>query len=96
MEPRQSSRSCEAGPAALIGAIGDADPVRVTADTDILDLTLIMVDHNLLTLPVVDDGGRLIGLITVDDVLEASIPGSWRRREPPRRTPRAESSKSHE
>jgi CBS domain-containing protein len=83
----------QADPSSLLGGIGDADPVRVPADTDILDLTLIMADHNLLTLPVVDDGGRLVGLITVDDVLEASIPASWRRREPPRRSPHTENAR---
>jgi CBS-domain-containing membrane protein len=42
-----------------------------------------MSDHNLVTLPVVDPEGRMIGLITVDDVLETTIPIDWRRREPP-------------
>jgi hypothetical protein len=29
----------------------------------------------------VDDRRRMIGIITVDDVLEATLPGDWRRRE---------------
>jgi Mg/Co/Ni transporter MgtE len=33
-------------------------------------VTLLMADHNLLALPVVDEQDRMIGLITVDDVLE--------------------------
>jgi len=40
-----------------------------------------MTDYNLVTIPVVDDQRRLLGLITVDDVLEATLPGNWRRRE---------------
>ena len=42
-----------------------------------------MADYNLLTVPVVDADDHLLGVITVDDVLEATIPDDWRRREPP-------------
>jgi len=61
----------------------DTDPVRVTADTDVVDVTLLMADYNLMTVPVVDGENHLLGVITVDDVLEATIPEDWRRREPP-------------
>jgi Mg/Co/Ni transporter MgtE len=39
-----------------------------------------MADFNLTVLPVVDDNDRIIGVITVDDVLEQMLPDSWRRR----------------
>ena len=61
----------------------DTDPVRVTADTDVVDVTLLMADYNLMTVPVVDADNHVLGVITVDDVLEATIPDDWRRREPP-------------
>lgn len=61
----------------------DTDPVRVTADADVVDVTLLMADYNLMTVPVVDAENQLLGVITVDDVLEATIPDDWRRREPP-------------
>jgi CBS domain-containing protein len=61
----------------------DADPVRVTPDTDVVDVTLLMSDYNLMTVPVVGPDNQLLGVITVDDVLEATIPDDWRRREPP-------------
>ena len=63
----------------------DGDPVRVTPMTDVVDVTLLMADYNLMTVPVVDADDRLLGVITVDDVLEATIPDDWRRREPPAR-----------
>ena len=66
----------------LIDVIDD-DPVRVIADTDVVDVTLLMADYNLMTVPVVDADDQLLGVITVDDVLEATIPDDWRRREPP-------------
>jgi hypothetical protein len=36
-----------------------------------------------MTVPVVSHDDQLLGLITVDDILEATIPDDWRRREPP-------------
>ena len=70
-------------PEALLVHVMDRDPVRVTADTDVVDVTLLMGDYNLMTVPVVDADDRVLGVITVDDVLEATIPDDWRRREPP-------------
>jgi CBS domain-containing protein len=63
--------------------IVDTDPVRVSPDTDVVDVTLLMADYNLMTVPVVGPDNQLLGVITVDDVLEATIPDDWRRREPP-------------
>ncbi len=60
----------------------DSDPVRVTADADLTDVALLMADFNLYSIPVVDDQDRVLGVVTVDDVLEATIPEDWRRREP--------------
>jgi Mg/Co/Ni transporter MgtE len=68
------------------GEVCEHDPVRVRPDTDVVDVAVLMSDYNLVTIPVVDDRKMLIGLITVDDVLEAALPESWRRRdaaEPP-------------
>jgi len=59
----------------------DTDPARVGADTDIEDVAVLMTDYNLITIPVVDDERRLLGVITVDDVLEVTLPDDWRRRE---------------
>jgi Mg/Co/Ni transporter MgtE len=61
--------------------ISDTDPVRVGADTDVMDVAVLMTDYNLITIPVVDDERRLLGVITVDDVLEVTLPDDWRRRE---------------
>ena len=41
-----------------------------------------MADFNLYSIPVVDEQDRVLGVVTVDDVLEATIPEDWRRREP--------------
>ncbi|MGH9120839.1 MAG: CBS domain-containing protein, partial [Acidimicrobiales bacterium] len=71
----------QADPDALLRAVADRDPIRVHPDADLIDITLLMTDYNLLNLPVVVDD-QVIGVITVDDVLESSLPRNWRRREP--------------
>jgi CBS domain-containing protein len=71
----------QADPGAAVIEVSDTDPVRVGADTDITDVAVLMTDYNLVTIPVVDDERRLLGLITVDDVLEVVVPEDWRRRE---------------
>jgi CBS domain-containing protein len=39
-----------------------------------------MADYNLAALPVVDDAGRLLGVVTYDDLVEALVPAEWRWR----------------
>ena len=71
----------QSDPDAALIDVSDTDPVRVGADADITDVAVLMTDYNLITIPVVDDAGRLLGVITVDDVLEIALPPDWRRRE---------------
>jgi hypothetical protein len=68
-------------PSAALIDVCDTDPVRVGPDTDVMDVAVLMSDYNLITIPVVDDERHLLGLITVDDVLEVTLPEDWRRRE---------------
>jgi CBS domain-containing protein len=39
-----------------------------------------MSDYNLTAIPVVDERRQMVGVVTVDDVLEAMLPRGWRRR----------------
>ena len=71
----------QSDPGASVIDVSDTDPVRVGADTDITDVAVLMTDYNLITIPVVDSERRLLGVITVDDVLEVTLPDDWRRRE---------------
>ncbi|HEU5421524.1 MAG TPA: CBS domain-containing protein [Streptosporangiaceae bacterium] len=71
----------QADPATTLAAACDDDPVRVGADTDVVDVAVLMSDYNLTTVPVVDDRRMMLGVITVDDVLEVTLPEDWRRRE---------------
>jgi Mg/Co/Ni transporter MgtE len=72
----------QADPDARLRDVADTDPIRVHPDADLIDATLLMTDYNLLNLPVVDEHDQLLGVITVDDVLESTVPRNWRRRKP--------------
>ncbi len=49
------------------------EPVAVSPATDRELVAGLIRRHDLLALPVVDDGGRPIGIVTVDDVLDALV-----------------------
>jgi magnesium transporter len=44
------------------------------------EVARLMADYNLTSIPVADEQGRMLGVVTVDDVLEAMVPRGWRRR----------------
>jgi hypothetical protein len=52
----------------------------LSVDTSFEELARLMADYNLTSIPVVDEHKRMIGVVTVDDVLEAMLPRGWRRR----------------
>ena len=56
------------------------EPLSVSTDADLPEVARLMTDYNLTTLPVVDENERMVGIVTVDDVLELMLPNGWRRR----------------
>ncbi|HZT95061.1 MAG TPA: CBS domain-containing protein [Gaiellaceae bacterium] len=56
-------------------------PVQtVRADADLEEVARLMTDFDLTIVPVVDEEERILGIVTVDDVLELVLPEPWRRR----------------
>ncbi|HXV04858.1 MAG TPA: CBS domain-containing protein [Solirubrobacterales bacterium] len=53
---------------------------RLLAEADFEEVARLMADYNLTAAPVVDGEERMIGVVTVDDVLEVLLPKGWRRR----------------
>jgi magnesium transporter len=51
----------------------------VRSDSSDMEAAEIMAKYNLLSLPVVDDDQRLLGIITVDDTLEVLLPALKKR-----------------
>jgi CBS domain-containing protein/sporulation protein YlmC with PRC-barrel domain len=56
----------------------DVELEPVKADTHISVIHRTFANYNLVALPVVDDEHRLIGVVTVDDVLDHLLPDDWR------------------
>jgi len=46
------------------------DVIRVSADTDQEDVARLVAKYNLLALPVVEGGNILVGVVTVDDIID--------------------------
>jgi hypothetical protein len=68
-----------ASPTAILGSVVRPDPPHVHADWDIHGIVRKMSDFNLTVAPVMDEHHLMIGVITVDDVLEQLLPTGWRR-----------------
>ena len=69
-----------AAPEQPLDQLADASAPTVGAEAEIPEVARLMTDYNLITLPVVDADGRPIGVVSVDDILELTLPEQWRRR----------------
>jgi magnesium transporter len=49
------------------------DPITTSPLTDREDVARIMTKYDLLAVPVVDDKGHVLGIVTVDDIIDAII-----------------------
>jgi hypothetical protein len=72
-------RLIQASPTATLGSVVRPNPAHVHPDWDLHAVTRKMTDFNLTVAPVMDEQHRMIGVITVDDVLEMLLPTGWRR-----------------
>jgi Mg/Co/Ni transporter MgtE len=68
-------------PASILGGlvVNDIDPLH--PETDLIDITRRMATYDMVAMPVVDNSHRLVGAVTVDDVLDHSLPRDWRDRD---------------
>ena len=48
-----------------------ANPITVTPETPLLDALQLLLRHKVKRLPVVDDAGRLVGLVGRGEILQA-------------------------
>jgi magnesium transporter len=61
-------------PTAFIERIMDTDLVTVAPDTPAVDVASTIAKYDLLALPVVDETGMMLGIVTVDDAIDAIMP----------------------
>jgi Mg/Co/Ni transporter MgtE len=68
-------------PAELLGGVVDTDIDPIDPDTPLPEITRRLATYNLVALAVVDATDRLVGAVTVDDVLDHLLPPDWRDRD---------------
>lgn len=69
-----------ADPATPLAEIMDPQVLRVEADTEKEQVAALIAKYDLLALPVVDARRALLGIVTVDDVVELMLPRGWKKR----------------
>lgn len=67
-------------PSSLVSGVIDNDLETLRADTPLDEVARLLAQYNLVASPVVDDTGHLLGVVTVDDVLDHLLPENWRER----------------
>jgi CBS domain-containing protein len=68
-------------PSALLGGVIDSDIDPLLTSAPLGEITQRLATYNLVAMPVIDDKGRLVGAVTVDDVLDHLLPRDWRDRD---------------
>ncbi len=65
-------------PATLLGSLVDTDTQGLSPEATLNEVSSYLASYNLLSVPVVDGNERLLGAVTVDDVLDHLLPDNWR------------------
>ncbi len=68
-------------PASILGGLVDSDLEPLRPEVTLAEVTKRMATYDLVSMPVVDGSHRLLGAVTVDDVLDHSLPRDWRDRD---------------
>jgi flagellar motility protein MotE (MotC chaperone)/sporulation protein YlmC with PRC-barrel domain len=65
-------------PSTLVGGALDTDIEPLKPTSSLEDVARHLATYNLVAAPVVDQDGRLVGAVTVDDLLDHLLPENWR------------------
>lgn len=68
-------------PSALVSGVIDDDLAPVRPETELAAVTRYLATYDLVAAAVVDESDRLVGAVTVDDVLDHLLPEDWRERD---------------
>lgn len=66
-----------------LGAIIDDSLEPVPATASAAEVARLLASYNLVSLPIVDHARRLVGAVSVDDVLDYLLPEDWRSHDNP-------------
>jgi Mg/Co/Ni transporter MgtE len=65
-------------PSALVSGVCEKDPDALRPGAPLDEITRHLATYNLVAAPVVDEHDRLLGAVSVDDVLDHLLPEDWR------------------
>lgn len=65
-------------PSESIGHILDTDTEPVSDQASLAELARVLAAYDLTIIPIVNESHRLVGAVTIDDVLDALLPEDWR------------------
>jgi Mg/Co/Ni transporter MgtE len=65
-------------PSTMVGHVLDSDIEPLRPGSSLEDCARHLATYNLVAAPVVDEDGRLVGAVTVDDLLDHLLPENWR------------------
>ena len=64
----------QAAPDVAVGRVGDRrKPLMVPPHADREDVARLIARYDLLAVPIVDEGGHVLGIVTVDDMIDALV-----------------------
>ncbi|PYS32885.1 MAG: magnesium transporter MgtE [Acidobacteria bacterium] len=69
-------------PSSPLKTVMRSDLQVALTDDSAADVAQKIAEYNLLALPVVDEAGEILGIVTVDDAIEILLPRDWRQRLP--------------
>lgn len=62
----------------MLGAVIDTENEALSADKNLAEISSYFATYNLVAVPIIDSNDRLLGVVTVDDVLDHLLPENWR------------------
>ncbi|MEP6598973.1 MAG: CBS domain-containing protein [Actinomycetota bacterium] len=65
-------------PSTLVSGVVEADTPTLRPSAPIAEVTRHLAAYNLVAVPVTDENSRLLGAVSVDDVLDHLLPEDWR------------------
>ncbi|MGA5301442.1 magnesium transporter MgtE N-terminal domain-containing protein [Nucisporomicrobium flavum] len=68
-------------PSSILGGLIETDIHPLQPETNLTEITRRMATYDMVAMPVVDNSFRLVGAVTVDDVLDHALPRDWRDRD---------------
>lgn len=68
-----------------VGALLDTEVEPLSPEAPTGEVAALLAAYNLVSVPITDEDEHLVGVVTVDDVLDALLPDDWReKRDEPR------------